>query len=185
MRILQTDESIACAEVAGALRDGGHEVFTDCLPDPGDQHSCLGLRHGGQCPLDAGADLAIAGVDHPQQIASAGVVCSRRHSVPVVTVGRHDVQHPDLSTSLERMAEHGDDLVLWSVEQALQDVLELLGVADGTVQLHHDATCERIIARIPQPMTDAERARLAVRLLAAATATRRSSPRRDVLVQAG
>lgn len=185
MRILQTDESTACTQVATALRESGHEVFTDCLPDASDQHACLGLRDGSRCPLDAGVDLAITGVNHSQEVASAGVVCSRRHSVPVVTVGRHDVHHPDLSSSLERIAGRGDDLVLWSVEQALHAVLEKLGVADGTVQLHHDAACERIIARIPQPMTDAERSRLAVRLLAAATATHRTSIRRDVLVQAG
>lgn len=182
MRILQTDDSTTCEQVAEELRGGGHLVFTSCLPDPVNQHECLGLRDG-ECPLDTGADLAITAIDHTQQVAAAGVVCSRRHSVPVATIGQHDIDHPDLATALERIAQHGDEFVLWSVEQALHDVLERLGLSDGSVQLHRDASCERIIARIPQPMTDAERSRLAVRLLAAATATRRTSTRRDVLVQ--
>lgn len=182
MRILQTDSSQACEEVADGLRASGHEVLADCLPDPANQHGCLGLSDG-ECPLDEGVDLAITGISGDQQASSAGVVCSRRHSVPVAAIGRLDRGHADLGRSLERIARAGDAVVLSSVEHALHDVLERLGLPDGTVQLRRDATCERIIARIPHAMTDAERSRLAVRLLAAATATHRTSARRDVLVE--
>lgn len=182
MRIMLTDRSDTSARVGDGLRAEGHEILTDCLPDDRSHHACHGLADH-TCPLDAGVDLAITALHHDHDIASAGVVCAHRAGVPVVTVGRHDALHPDLGAALARVAELGDEEVTSSVRAALRRVLDDLGIVDGDVSLHRDASVERIVAMIPGPIDEALRARIAVRLLDAATATGRHGHRRDVVVQ--
>ena len=182
MRIMLTDRSETSERVADALRQAGHEVVAHCLPDPASPLSCQGLVEH-RCPLDEGADLAITALGHPQDAPSAGTVCARRAGVPVVALGRHDATHPDLGAALTRVAELGDDHVTASVQAALQRVLDAMGIADGQVVLHRNATCEQIIATVPGPLDDPTRSRIAVRLLDAATASGRRGRRRDVAVR--
>jgi len=182
MRIMLTDRSATSTRVAEGLRHEGHEVVDLCLPDPASPLTCRGLvEHA--CPLDTGADLAITALEHPQDAPAAGTVCARRAAVPVVALGRHDLAHPDLEAVLERVAEAGDDHVLASVQAALRQVLDGLGIVGGDVVVHHDAGTERIAATVPGPLDAPTVSRIAVRLLDAATASRRGGQRRDVSVR--
>lgn len=182
MRIMVTDRSETSARVAEGLRHEGHDVVDLCLPDPGSPLSCRGLvEHA--CPLDTGADLAITALEHPQEAPAAGTVCARRAAVPVVALGRHDLAHPDLSAVLGRVAAAGDDHVLATVQAALRDALDRLGIVGGEVSIHHDAGTERIVATVPGPLDAAATSKIAVRLLDAATASRRRGQRRDVVVR--
>ncbi|MFP5579007.1 MAG: hypothetical protein ACLGIZ_12350 [Acidimicrobiia bacterium] len=182
MRIMLTDRSETSSQVAAGLRHEGHEVTDLCLPDPASPLTCTGLVEH-HCPLDAGVDLAITALEHPQDAPSAGTVCARRAGVPVVALGRHDVRHPDLGGALARVAELGDDHVTASVQAALQRVLDDMGLPGGEVVLHRDALSEQIIATVPGPLDDPTRSRIAVRLLDAATASGRHGRRRDVAVR--
>lgn len=182
MRIMLTDRSETTAQVGLGLRAEGHELLEECLPDSRSHQACRGLAEH-TCPLDDGVDLAITALHHDDDIASAGVVCAHRAGVPVVTVGRHDARHPDLGTALVRIAELGDEEVTASVRSAMRGVLDDLGFSEGEVFLHRDAAVERIIARVPGPIDQSVRGRIAVRLLDAATATGRHGARRDVVVQ--
>lgn len=182
MRIMLTDRSDTSTTVADGLRRDGHEVVDLCLPDPASPLTCRGLVEH-RCPLDEGADLAITALQHPQDAPSAGTVCARRDGIPVVALGRHDVDHPDLGSALARVAELGDDHVTATVQVALQQVLDEMGIADGQVVLHRDALCEQIVATVPGPLDDPTRSRIAVRLLDAATASGRHGRRRDVAVR--
>lgn len=182
MKILLTDRSETSALVAEGLRRDGHEVLDHCLPDPASPVQCRGLVEH-QCPLDAGADLAITALQHPQEAPSAGTVCARRAGVPVVTLGRHDVQHPDLGRVLGRVAASGDDHITATVQVALRGVLDQLGIEGGDVSLRRDAGTERIVATVPGPLDLATTSKIAVRLLDAATTTGRGSQRRDVVVR--
>jgi hypothetical protein len=182
MRIMQTDRSETSGQVADALRREGHEIVSLCLPDAASPLTCQGLVEH-RCPLDEGADLAITALEHPQGAPSAGTVCARRAGVPIVNLGQHDVTHPDLGAALARVAELGDDHVTATVQAALHRVLEDMGLPEGEVVLHRDATCERIIATVPGPLDDPTRSRIAVRLLDAATASGRHGRRRDVAVR--
>lgn len=181
MRIMLTDRSGTSARVGDALRHEGHEVLELCLPDPGSPLACRGLVER-TCPLDAGADLAISALEHPQDAPTAGTVCARRAAVPVLTLGRLDLLHPDLPSRLRRVAASGDDHVLAVVQAALRDVLDQLGIADGDVVIHHDADAERIVATVAGPLDAPTRSKIAVRLLDAATSSRRGGHRRDVSV---
>lgn len=182
MRIMLTDRSETSRQVADGLRQDGHELLELCLPDPASPLTCRGLVSH-RCPLDEGADLAITALEHPQAAPAAGTVCARRAGIPVVALGRHDVSHPDLGAALNRVAEFGDDHVTASVQAALHRVLDDMGLVGGDVVLHHDATCERIVATVPGPLDDPTRSRIAVRLLDAATASGRHGRRRDVAVR--
>ena len=182
MRIMLTDRSETSARVAEGLRREGHEVLELCLPDPASPLTCRGIIDH-ECPLDTGADLAITALEHPQQAPAAGTVCARRAAVPVVALGRHDLAHPDLGSALQRVAELGDDHVTASVQAALAQVCAQLGIEGGEVVVHHDAGTERILATVPGPLDTATTSRIAVRLLDAATASRRGGQRRDVAVR--
>lgn len=182
MRIMLTDRSATSLRVADGLRRQGHEVVEHCLPDPGSPLSCQGLLDR-TCPLDRGADLAITALEHPQDAPAAGAVCARRAAVPVVALGRHDLLHPDLLRLLERVAHHGDDHVTASVQAALRQVLNRLGIRGGDVHVEHDADTERIVATVPGPLDGRTRSTIAVRLLDAATASGRGGQRRDVAVR--
>lgn len=182
MRIMLTDRSETSSRVADGLRREGHEILELCMPDGASALTCQGLVEH-RCPLDEGVDLAVTALEHPQAAPSAGTVCARRAGVPVVALGRHDVQHPDLGAALERVAGLGDDHVTASVQAALQRVLDDIGVSGGEVVLHRDATCEQIIATVPGPLDVPTRSRIAVRLLDAATASGRHGRRRDVAVR--
>lgn len=182
MRILVTDRSETSVRVAEGLRHAGHEVIDLCLPDPASPLTCRGLvEHA--CPLDRGADLAITALEHPQEAPAAGTVCARRAAVPVVALGRHDLAHPDLGAVLARVAEAGDDHVLAAVQAALRRALDQLGIVGGDVVIHHDADSERIVATVPGPLDRPTRSRIAVRLLDAATASRRRGQRRDIAIR--
>jgi len=182
MRIMLTDRSETSGRVADGLRREGHEVLEHCLPDPASPLSCRGLLDR-TCPLETGADLAITALEHPQEAPAAGAVCARRAAVPVVALGRHDLHHPDLVRVLERVARYGDDHVTASVQAALRQVLDQLGIAGGDVHLRHDADTERIIATVPGPLDLRTSSQIAVRLLDAATASGRRGQRRDVSVR--
>ena len=182
MRIMLTDRSETSGQVADGLRQEGHELLDLCLPDPASPLTCRGLVEH-RCPLDQGVDLAITALEHPQAAPAAGTVCARRAGVPVVALGRHDVSHPDLGAALTRVAELGDDHVTASVQAALVQVLDEMGLAHGSVVLHRDALSEQIIATVPGPLDDPTRSRIAVRLLDAATASGRHGRRRDVSVR--
>lgn len=182
MRIMLTDRSDTSSQVADGLRREGHEIVDLCLPDPASPGTCHGLVEH-RCPLDEGADLAITALQHPQDAPSAGTICARRAGVPVVALGRHDVAHPDLGAALTRIAELGDDHVTALVQTALQQVLTEMGIDGGDVVLHRDAVCEQIVATVPTPLDGPTRARIAVRLLDAATASGRHGRRRDVAVR--
>ncbi len=182
MRIMLTDRSETSRQVVDGLRHEGHEVLELCLPDPASPLTCRGLVEH-RCPLDAGVDLAITALQHPQDAPSAGTVCARRAGVPVVALGRHDVSHPDLGGALTRVAQLGDDHVTATVQAALERVLVDMELDGGEVVLHRDATCEQIIATVPGPLDDPTRSRIAVRLLDAATASGRHGRRRDVSVR--
>lgn len=184
MRIMLTDSSDTCTAVGEGLAVEGHEVIDACMPDPSRQHECRGLRER-TCPLPEGVDVAITTLERPQEVASAGTVCARRAGIPVVTVGRHDANHPDLVPALQRIAGRGDEYLVWSLQQAMADALVSVGRAVGngeTVDVVRTADTERIMARIPGPLTGPERSKLAVRLLDAATSTGRRGIRRDVVV---
>jgi hypothetical protein len=182
MRIMLTDRSETSARVADSLRHEGHEVLDLCLPDPASPLTCRGLIEH-DCPLQAGADLALTAVEHPQEAPSAGTVCARRAAIPVVALGRHDLAHPDLGAALARVAELGDDHVTASVQAAMSAACEQLGIDGGEVVVHHDAGTERITATVTGPIDTTTTSRLAVRLLDAATASGRGGQRRDVAVQ--
>ena len=179
-----TDRSATSARLAEGLRHEGHEVLDTCLPDSASALTCRGLVEH-TCPLDTGADLAITALEHPQEAPSAGTVCARRAAVPVVALGRHDLDHPDLTAVLERVADLGDDHVTATVQAALREVLDQLGIAGGEVVVHHDAGTERITATVPAALDGPTTSRVAVRLLDAATASRRRGQRRDVSVRSG
>jgi len=182
MRIMLTDRSDTSARVAEGLRREGHEVIDLCLPDAASPLTCRGLVDH-ECPLDTGADLAITALEHPQEAPAAGTVCARRAAVPVVALGRHDLAHPDLSAVLERVAEAGDDHVLATVQVALRQALDQLGIVGGEAVVHHDAGTERITATVPGPLDGPTTSRIAVRLLDAATSSRRGGQRRDVSIR--
>ncbi|MFP5321825.1 MAG: hypothetical protein ACLGIC_08240 [Acidimicrobiia bacterium] len=181
MRIMLTDRSETSARVAEGLRHDGHEVLEQCLPDGGSALTCRGLVEH-TCPLDAGADLAITALDHAHEAPAAGTVCARRAAVPVVALGRHDLAHPDLGAVLGRVAELGDDHVTATVQAALRQVLDQLGIVTGEVVVHHDAGHERIVATVAADLDRPTRSMIAVRLLDAATSSRRGGQRRDVAV---
>ena len=182
MRIMLTDRSETSGQVAEGLRQQGHELLELCLPDPTSPSTCTGVvQH--RCPLDQGVDLAITTLEHPPMAPPAGTVCARRAGVPVVALGRHDVHHPDLGAALARVAELGDDHVTATVQAALEQVLDDMGLSEGEVVLHRDAVSEQIIATVPGPLDDPTRSRIAVRLLDAATASGRHGRRRDVAVR--
>jgi len=182
VRIMLTDRSETSARVAEGLRHEGHEVLDLCLPDGPSGLTCRGLvEHA--CPLDTGADLAITALDHPSEAPAAGTVCARRAAVPVVALGRHDLAHPDLSSVLARVADLGDDHVTATVQAALREVLDGLGIVGGEVVVHHDAGTERITATVPGPLDGPTTSKIAVRLLDAATSSRRGGQRRDVSVR--
>jgi len=182
VRILLTDRSDTSARIAAGLRHEGHEVLEQCLPDTSSSLSCRGIVEH-RCPLDTGADLAITALDHPSPAPVAGTVCARRAAVPVVALGRLDLEHPDLGAALQRVADLGDDHVTASVQVALRDVLDRLGIVGGEVIVHHDAGTERITAVLPAPLDEPTTSKVAVRLLDAATASGRRGQRRDVSVR--
>jgi len=182
MRIMLTDRSETSTKVGEGLRRAGHEVLEHCLADPASPLSCQGLLEH-TCPLDTGADLAITALDGPQDAPSAGTVCARRNAVPVASLGRHDLAHPDLVRVLERVARHGDDRVTACVQEALRRVLDQLGMPGGDVEVHHRADTERIVATVPGPLDGPTASRIAIRLLDAATASGRGGQRRDVSVR--
>ncbi len=182
MRIMLTDRSETSAQLAEGLRHDGHEILDACLPAPGTQQGCTGLLDH-SCPLDEGVDLAITALERVQDVASAGTVCAHRVGVPVVNLGRHDAAHPDLSPALARIAAHGDEVVISSIKAAMERALDNLGIRDGQVMIERTATVERIVAIVPDSLDHTARARLAVRLLDAATTTGRHGIRRDVVVR--
>ncbi len=184
MRIMLTDRSETGAHLARSLRADGHEVTEACLPDRTQQHGCQGMGRG-TCPLDAGVDLAVSTLERDQAVAAAGTVCARRAGVPIVALGRHDAYHPDLDRSLRRTAARGDELVRWSLREALGAGLAALGVSTvgASVSLERRPDGERIVVDVPAPLTARQRGTLAVRLLAAVTATGREGRRRDVSIR--
>ena len=182
MRITLIDRSETTSRIGAALAAEGHEVLEDCLPDPGTQQACRGLSHH-SCPLEAGVDLALTSIERDGETASAGTVCARRAGVPVVTVGRHDVHHPDLGGALTRAALRGDELVRWTAGEALERALADVGAAAGTVDVHRVADRERIVVTVDADLTAKDRGRIAVRVLDALTASGRGAIRRDVVVR--
>jgi hypothetical protein len=103
MRVLLTEsDPELAAEVEATLAHAGHEALS-CVDRPGSPFPCRGAAGTGPCPLDLGAEVAVAvpgtlpAVPRPGDV---GVVCALRHPLPLVVTGPGE----DVVAEVERAA---------------------------------------------------------------------------------
>lgn len=181
MRIMITDATEAAAAVADALRAEGHDVRQECLAGDLGGPGCAGFDVG-TCALDRHVDVAIAGLGRQTECASAGVVCARRHGVPVVSVGRHDADHHDLTPALERAATTADPEIRRLVETELARLTPNLD-PPPTVHVRREPGRVVIDTVVGPDLSQQEANVLGVRLHDAVAGRRRWLPVVDVVVR--
>jgi hypothetical protein len=164
--LIETSPGLAF-ELEDRLRGAGHQVLT-CYDDYGGP--CKGVTDRDDCPLEGDPEVAI--LVRPEHavptLNEAGIVCARRHHVPVVRVvsaaAEAELGRPgeieSATVRATRRVEHGYAQV---VEAALNDVEGLVTVERGRRRI---AMTVRVPARPGVPIdrvTIADLARAAVR----------------------